>query len=62
MSAKYVSTKPDGYLSTRNNVYLEREAKQQVRTYQEAGASRNLPPQSKENYGKKDISGIIFNK
>ncbi len=62
MGAKYVSDKPDGYLSTRNNVYLDREHIQQVRTYAEAGASRNLPEQSKANYGKKDISGIIFNK
>ncbi len=62
MGAKYTSNKPDGYLSTRNNVYLDREQKQEVRTYKEAGASRNLPEQSKANYGKKDISGIIFNK
>lgn len=54
MGAKYTSQKPDGYLSTRNNVYLEREQKQEVRTYKEAGASRNLPSQSKENYGKKE--------
>lgn len=60
MGAKYTSQKPDGYLRTRNNVYLEREALQQTRTYKEAGASRNLPPQSKANYGKKDISGNIF--
>jgi hypothetical protein len=62
MGAKYVSQKPDGYLKTRNNIYLEREALQQERTYAEAGASRNLPEQSKANYGKKDISGVIFNK
>ena len=36
MSAKYVSPKPDGHLATRNNVYLEREQKQEVRTYKEA--------------------------
>ncbi len=54
MGAKYTSQKPDGYLSTRNNVYLDREQKQEVRTYAEAGASRNLPEQSKANYGKKD--------
>lgn len=53
MGAKYQSTKPDGYESTRNNIYLEREAKQQVATYRHADASRNLPEQSKENYGKK---------
>jgi threonine dehydratase len=53
MGAKYTSNKPDGYLSTRNNVYLDREQKQEVRTYKEAGACRNLPAQSKENYGKK---------
>lgn len=54
MGAKYNSQKPDGYLSTRNNVYLDREQKQQERTYKEAGASRNLPEQNKANYGKKD--------
>jgi len=54
MGAKYTSNKPEGYLSTRNNVYLDREQKQEVRTYKEAGASRNLPAQSKANYGKKD--------
>ena len=53
MSAKYTSNKPDGYQATRNNIYLEREARQQVRTFMDAGASRNLPEQSKENYGKK---------
>lgn len=54
MSAKYTSSKPDGYLATRNNVYLDREHKLQDRTYKEAGASRNLPAQSKANYGKVD--------
>ena len=53
MGAKYVSDKPDGYLKTRNNVYLDREIKQEVRTMDEQGACRNLPEQSKENYGKK---------
>ncbi len=62
MGAKYTSPKPDGYMSTRNNIYLAREQYQETCTYREAGASRNLPPQSKANYGKKDISGIIFNK
>jgi len=60
MGANYTSPKPDGYLATRNNVYLDREAKQETRTYAEAGASRNLPSQSKANYGKKDISGNVF--
>ncbi len=55
MSAKYQSQKPDGYQATRNNIYLEREQKQQVRTYSEAGASRNLPQQSKANYGKGEL-------
>ena len=55
MSDTYQSPKPDGYQSTRNNIYLEREVKQQKRTYKEASALRNLPPQSKVNYGKKDI-------
>ncbi len=52
MSAKYTSSKPDGYMSTRNNIYLEREQTQQVRTFKEAGACRNLPAQSKDNYGR----------
>lgn len=52
MGAKYTSNKPDGYMATRNNIYLEREAMQQVRTFKEAGACRNLPPQSKQNYGR----------
>ena len=62
MGAKYNSQKPDGYLSTRNNIYLAREKQQETRTYAEAGACRNLSEQSKENYGKKDISGQTFNK
>lgn len=53
MSAKYESPKPDGYQSTRNNIYLERGQKVTERTYKEASAFRNLPEQSKENYGKK---------
>lgn len=53
MSAKYTSQKPDGYLETRNNVYLDREQRQEARTYREAGACRNLPAQSKSNYGQK---------
>ena len=53
MGAKYVSQKPDEYMSTRNNIYLEREKLQEIRTYKEAGASRNLPAQTKENYGTK---------
>lgn len=60
MGAKYTSNKPDGYLSTRNNVYLDREQKQEIRTYKEASACRNLPAQSKENYGKKDVTGNLF--
>lgn len=53
MGAKYVSDKPDGYLKTRNNVYLDREMKQQQRGAQEQAQLRNLPEQSKANYGKK---------
>lgn len=53
MGAKYTSNKPDGYLSTRNNVCLDREQKQEIRTFKEAGACRDLPPQSAANYGKK---------
>ena len=60
MGAKYTSPKPEGYMYTRNNIYLERENKQQYCTYAEAGASRNLPEQNKANYGKKDISGNVF--
>lgn len=56
MGAKYESNKPDGYLKVRNNVFLEREAKQQECAYERQGALRDLPPQSKENYGKGDIS------
>ena len=59
MGAKYVSDKPDGYLSTRNNVYLDREQKQEIRTFKEAGASRNLPAQSKANYGKKKVTTMF---
>lgn len=53
MGAKYVSDKPDGYLKTRNNVYLDREMKQQQRGAQEQAQLRDLPSQSKANYGKK---------
>ena len=53
MSAKYESSKPDGYLKTRNAVFRDREEKQEVRTFAEQGACRNLPAQSKANYGKK---------
>lgn len=53
MGAKYVSDKPDGYLSTRNNVYLDREKKKEVRTFKEQGALRHLLAKSKANYGKK---------
>lgn len=54
MSAKYVSTKPDGYQSTRNNIYLERGKKQIASTYKAASACRNLPAQTKANYGMTD--------
>jgi hypothetical protein len=53
MSAKYESEKPDGYLKTRNAVYRDREMKQQVREAQEQAQLRDLPAQSKANYGKK---------
>ncbi len=53
MGAQYESEKPDGYLKTRNNVYLDREHKQQQRTAQEQAQLRDLPEQSKANYGKK---------
>ena len=54
MSANYVSPKSDGYLATRNAVYREREIKQQMRAVAEQGALRNLPEQSRQNYGKKE--------
>ena len=53
MGAEYVSSKEDGYLKTRNEIFRDREKKLQVRTFEEQGALRDLPPQSKENYGKK---------
>ena len=51
MSAEYVSSKPDGYLATRNEVYRDREKKLQVRTMQEQSALRNLPAMTHNNYG-----------
>jgi hypothetical protein len=57
MGAKYGSPKPDGYQSTRNGIYREREQKQQIRTCENTCALRNLPTQSKENYGKKTRLG-----
>lgn len=53
MGAVYESDKQDGYLSTRNEVYRDRERKLQERTMKEQSALRNLPSQSKENYGNK---------
>lgn len=53
MGAKYESDKPDGYLKTRNALYRDREMKQQTRTAQETAQLRDLPAQSKANYGKK---------
>lgn len=55
MSAKYNSPKPDGYLKTRNAVFRDREEKLQERTFAEQSVLRNLPAQSKANYGKKEI-------
>lgn len=52
MAAIYESEKPDGYLGTRNAVFRDREVKQEIRTYAEQSALRNLPAQSKANYGK----------
>lgn len=51
MGATYESPKPDGYLKTRNNVFLDREKKQQARVFEEQSALRNLPAQTKANYG-----------
>ena len=53
MGAKYNSQKPDGYMSVRNAVYKYRDAIQQTREAMHQDALRNLPEQSKENYGKK---------
>ena len=53
MGAKYESPKPDGYLNIRNEVYRERCKKLEERAYKEQDALRNLPPQTKDNYGKK---------
>jgi hypothetical protein len=55
MGAKYVSQKPDGYLRTRNNIYLERGTLQQARELAQQEAGRNLPGQSMVNYGKNDL-------
>lgn len=55
MSAKYNSQKKDGYLSTRNNIYLDREHKQQERTTKEHAQLCNLQQQTKANYGKKQL-------
>lgn len=55
MGAKYESTKPDGYLKTRNNVFLERESKLQERTVREQRELRDLPAQSRANYGDNDL-------
>jgi|HubBroStandDraft_4_1064222.scaffolds.fasta_scaffold179571_4 hypothetical protein len=54
MGAKYISDESDGYLSVRNNVYLDRGQKVVIRSFEHSGASRNLPEQSMENYGKTD--------
>ena len=53
MGAEYTSPKPDGYMKTRNEIYQHRQKKMIERTMEEQSALRNLPPQSKENYGKK---------
>ena len=53
MSANYTSNKPDGYCSTRNEIYQVRQAQLQDRAAREQEVLRNLPPQTKENYGKK---------
>ena len=53
MGAKYTSNKPDGHRATRNSIYRVREEKLEIRTFKDAGACRNLPEQTKENYGKK---------
>lgn len=55
MGARYESSKPDGYMRTRNNIFLERELKLQDRTYREQGALRDLPEQTRANYGDNDL-------
>lgn len=53
MGAKYNSQKPDGYMHVRNEINRDRCQKDEMRAYEAASACRNLPPQTKENYGKK---------
>lgn len=55
MPANYVSPKPDGYLSIRNEVYQDRRKKLEMRDVKAQDVLRNLPSQTKENYGKKDF-------
>ena len=54
MSAEYNSPKSDGYLKMRNEVYRERVKLLQARDMYSQACLRNLPEQSKENYGKED--------
>lgn len=54
MSAEYNSQKPDGYMKIRNEIYRDRVKKLQVRDVQAQAALRNLPEQTKANYGDED--------
>lgn len=53
MSAEYVSEKPERKLND-PSPFVERGKTVIAEAYAKAGACRNLAPQSKENYGKKD--------
>lgn len=52
MSGKYVSEKPTRGLNDRAPEVVRGERVQQE-AFAKAGACRNLPPQTKANYGKK---------
>jgi len=53
MSAQYTSPKPDGYCKTRNHVYREREMALQARIIEQQAPLKDMPAQTKANYGKK---------
>jgi hypothetical protein len=51
MGAKYESQKPDGYLSTRNAVYRDREIKQQEHVRKDIEAAKVPEPMNHANSG-----------
>lgn len=55
MSAKYVCEESAGYLATRNEIYRLRAMQLEQREAKAQAVLRNLPEQSKENYGKKEM-------